>query len=310
MKKAIKNPLDFRKFSSSPRKLFSIVFLLYLLFACGISAAQTSSQGDNDGLNAFDQRVLQEKSADDTRYALTFHKPNYFLPMTYNNNPNDDTYRRAGRDTPNQFEAKFQLSIKMLVWEDVFHNNGDLYAAYTQLSLWQIYDFSSPFRETNYEPELFLKFDTDFNVLGLRNRLFLFGVVHQSNGQGDVFSRSWKRIYVEFIASRENFILGVNPWFRIPESEKDDDNPDIYKYRGYGKIFGAYKWNKSVFSFSFRNNLRFEHNKGSIELGWSYGLTHNLRIYCQYFNGYGETLIDYNNCINRIGVGLMINDWL
>jgi phospholipase A1 len=198
----------------------------------------------------------------------------------------------------------------MLLWNDIFNKNIDLYGAYTQMSLWQIYNNSSPFRETNYEPELFLKFDTDFNVLGLRNRLFLFGFDHQSNGQSGAFSRSWNRIYIEFIASRGNFVIGLKPWYRIPEKEEDDDNPDIEKYLGYGQLWGAYKWKDVVFSFLFRNNLRTDENKCGIEAGCSYGLTHNLRIYLQYFNGYGESLIDYNNSTNRIGLGFMINDWL
>jgi phospholipase A1 len=47
-----------------------------------------------------------------------------------------------------------------------------------------------------------------------------------------------------------------------------------------------------------------------VELGWSYPITPNLRLYGQYFNGYGESLVDYDNSVNRIGVGVMLNDWL
>jgi phospholipase A1 len=194
----------------------------------------------------------------------------------------------------------------------MFRGNADLFYAYTQRSFWQLYHkaLSSPFRETNHEPELFVKFDTDFSVLGLKNRLFLIGLNHQSNGRGGVLSRSWNRIYAEFIAERGNFVIALKPWYRIPEDAEDDDNPEIEKYMGYGELLGAYRLNGHVFSFMFRNNLRGDHNRGAVQFGWSYPITHNVRVYVQYFNGYGESLVDYNDNANRIGIGVMLFDWI
>ncbi|MFP4452592.1 MAG: phospholipase A [Desulfobacterales bacterium] len=165
-------------------------------------------------------------------------------------------------------------------------------------------------RETNYEPEIFLSFDTDFNFLGLTNRLFTFGANHQSNGMGPDLSRSWNRIYMEFIAERGNFATGLKTWYRIPKDTEDDDNPDIEDYLGHGHIFGAYKYRKNVFSFLLRNNLDFDDNKGALEIGWSYPIINKLRVYVQYFYGYGENLADYNVRSNRISFGVMINDWI
>lgn len=300
--------------------VFTGILLLAALFSSqlcmaadvtkGEDADTTKSDSNRDVIIGWDRGEKIESGVDKNRFAVTLYEPNYFLPLTYNSNPNVETYEQDGKAAPNNYEAKFQLSLKMLLWDNIFKNNGGLYGAYTQLSLWQIYDKSSPFRETNYEPELFLKFDTNFNVFGLRNKLVLFGANHQSNGQDGAFSRSWNRIFVEFIASRGNFSIGLKPWYRIPEDDEDDDNPDIEKYLGYGQLYGAYRWKDNVFSLIFRNNLRADGNKGAVELGWSYGLTPNLRIYLQYFNGYGESLIDYNNSNNRIGIGFMVNDWI
>ena len=279
----------------------------------GLSANKTAQQDtkneERDAID-LDQRITYRSDTGRSRFDVTLHRSNYFLPLTYNSNPNEKTYAQANQDTPNNYEAKFQLSFKMLLWDDIFNDNGDLYGAYTQLSLWQIYNESSPFRETNYEPELFLRFDTDFDVLGFENKFLIFGLNHQSNGRGGEFSRSWNRLYVEFIAIKGNFLMALKPWYRIPESDASDDNPDIDNYLGYGQLSGAYKWRKNVVSYSFRNNLRFDENKGSIEIGWSYPLVNKLRAYIQYYNGYGESLIDYDNYTNRIGCGIMINDWL
>ena len=60
-----------------------------------------------------------------------------------------------------------------------------------------------------------------------------------------------------------------------------------------------------------RNNLRVNDvNRGAVELGWSYPVTPKVRAYVQFFNGYGESLIDYDNSLNRIGFGVMLNDWI
>lgn len=270
-----------------------------------------------DGKNSLRKDTIEtdsrdSKSLDESEkpFAVSWHRPNYFLGATYNRNPNQKLYESVGRDKPEHYEAKFQLSVKMLVWPEIFNGKADMYAAYTQRSFWQIYSESSPFRETNYEPEIFLSFDTDFNFLGLTNRVFTFGANHQSNGMGPDLSRSWNRIYMEFNAERGNFITGLKTWYRIPEDTEDDDNPDIEDYLGYGHIFGVYKYRKNVFSFLFRNNLDFDENKCALEIGWSYPVINDLRVYVQYFYGYGESLADYNVRSNRISIGVMINDWI
>lgn len=40
-------------------------------------------------------------------------------------------------------------------------------------------------------------------------------------------------------------------------------------------------------------------------LDYSYPIYKNLYLYVQYFNGYGESLADYNRSIERVGVGFL-----
>lgn len=60
------------------------------------------------------------------------------------------------------------------------------------------------------------------------------------------------------------------------------------------------------------NNLESEFEKGAVELVWGFPLWDYpyLQGYVQYFSGYGESLIGYNQYVNRIGIGLAWTDWL
>jgi phospholipase A1 len=210
-----------------------------------------------------------------------------------------------------EVEAKFQLSFQFDIWKNMFAKDIDLYFAYTQLAFWQVYNTqaSSLFRETNYEPEAGLIFHPDFDILGLNNNQIRFGLVHQSNGRAEPLSRSWNRIFGMFMLQRGRFSTVFRPWYRIPEDEEDDDNPDIEDFMGHFEWYSSYKWRKHTISVLLRNNLKTSENRGGIRLDLSYPLTDRLKLYLQYFNGYGESLIDYNHANNRIGVGLILTEW-
>lgn len=261
-----------------------------------------------------DARLAEEKATGEDWFVLTPHRPNYILPLAYNGSPNFAVYGgEIDEDEIDETEIKFQISLKYRLFDDIFKDNGDLYIAYTNLSYWQAYnkDFSSPFRDTNHEPEAWLQFDTDWELFwGIKSKLIQGGVWHQSNGRAEPLSRSWNRVYLNFIFEKDNFAFAIKPWYRIPEDDEDDDNSDIQKYLGYGELRAAYKWNDHTFSMMLRNNLRGSGNKGAVELGWSFPLYKKLKGYVQYFNGYGQSILDYNDSANTIGVGLSLSDIL
>ena len=272
-------------------------------------SAGTGTGGNEPSL--LEKRVESERVTKENRFLLTPHRPNYILPLTYNGSVNREPYGTEGGYLQ-PVEIKFQLSFKVDIAEDLFGNNGDLVVAYTQLSLWQAYnsDYSSPFRETNYEPEAFLAFDSNRPVLGLRNRFLFLGMVHQSNGRGDPLSRSWNRVYAQFILDRGPFVLSLKPWYRLREPAESDNNPDIGRYLGPGEVRMVYEWKKYVLALTGRCNFRPDNLYGAVQLEGSFPLTRKLKGYAQYFYGYGETLIDYNARTNRIGIGIMLTDWI
>jgi phospholipase A1 len=246
------------------------------------------------------------------RFPLAFHHPNYSLPFSYNSSRNRESTQEADPDKKVQSsEFKGQLSFKLKLWEDVLGKDLDLWAAYTQLFLWQIYNDadSAYFRDTNYAPEILLNFRTDYRLLGLDGRYINLGVVHQSNGRSRPLSRSWNRVVANFGFERDNFIFVLNTWYRIPEEDKDDDNPDIDDFMGYGQLNFTYLWRRHRFGLSWRNNLDFHDNRGAVQLDWSFPIVKWVSGHLQYFNGYGESLLDYDDYANRIGIGLILKDW-
>ncbi len=262
------------------------------------------------------ERLRQEAVTEELEFVITPYLPNYILLAAWNSaGVNERPFREQypGETLSLQdVEAKFQISFKFPLARSLFGDNGDLYAAYTNRSFWQVYDDqdSAPFRETNHQPELWLRFYSGREFLGLRNLANDIGIVHQSNGRGGRLSRSWNRIYARFLFEKGNFAFAVQPWWRIPEDEEDDDNPDIEDYLGNFEFQGAYKWGVHEFGLMFRNNLNLSRNRGAVQLDWSFPLYGKLRGYVQWFNGYGESLIDYDASVNSIGAGFLLTDRL
>ena len=264
------------------------------------------------------QRIEQERVNVLKPFTIMAHKPNYLLFASYNRiGYNEDLYREVESDPGMNFdrtEAKFQLSLKFPLLVGLFNNTLDVFAAYTNRSFWQVYntDESSPFRETNHEPEVWVQFHPNWEFFGFRNTWNSFGLNHQSNGRGGILSRSWNRVFAWLTFERGNLALSIKPWVRLPENDEDDDNPDITDYLGHGAFLASYKWRGHVFSLISRNNLESGFSRGAVELSWSFPFPGwpYLKGYVQFFNGYGESLIDYNQYVNSIGIGFSLTDWL
>lgn len=264
------------------------------------------------GSPVLDQRLQKERDLARRAFAVLPHRPSYLL-HSYMHEPNVAPFAATDPQTDFQHaEIKFQISLRVPMWNKAFGDNGDLWLGYTQVSYWQAYHSaqSAPFRETNYEPELGLSFDTDFPLLGLRHRRFSLGFAHQSNGRGDALSRSWNRVWADFELERGNFALQLKPWYRLRENPVTDDNPDLADYAGRGELRLGYKFGDQVFTLTLHNSLRAEDNRSGYQLDWSFPYSKRIKGLLQFTNGYGESLVDYNVRMRRVGLGVLVEDWL
>ncbi len=255
---------------------------------------------------------------DMSRYNLMGHYPNYILfggysPTKLYKNTDDNNLTTNPR---HKNEAQFQVSIKVPIFNNIFNSQGDLFVAYTQNSFWQIYDKddSSPFRETNYQPEVFWQVDKiNKNRFGLNT--IRFGGIHQSNGQSAPKSRSWNRTELHMLFEANNFFYGFNAWSRWDEpyendinNTRDDDNPLLTDYIGNQKIFIGFKYKRFENTLTYQNDITdFKTDKGSVTLDIAFpSHNNNFDYFLRYFNGYGESLIDYDKKIERYSIGVMI----
>lgn len=246
------------------------------------------------------------------------HQPIYLLPGFWTTDKNEmpespnENNRVAENQNLKSMEAKFQLSLKTKAVENLIGNNGDIWLGYTQSSRWQVYneEESRPFRETNYEPEASLVFRTNYELLGLHGRLLGLTFNHQSNGRSDPLSRSWNRVMLNVGLEKGNFAMMIRPWYRLEENASDDNNPDIKNYIGRGDLTSFYRWKDHEFSLMLRHSLKGgDDSHGAAQFDWAFPISGKLRGHFQLFDGYGESLIDYNHRATYVGLGVSLMNW-
>ncbi|MDT8895749.1 phospholipase A [Halomonas sp. I1] len=269
----------------------------------------TEDSQDQELEESVAKRRLLEQESEHNPFAITTHRRNYLLPFSYTARPGDRSLDGIddGADA-DRMEMQFQFSAKFELADEWLPAGGDLYFGYTQRSWWQAYntDASSPFRETNYEPEIFADFDNDWAFAGWTNIHNRVSLNHQSNGRSGDLSRSWNRVILTSTFVNDDWAVSLAPFWRIPESAKDDDNPDIKDYVGYGDITVARRlFDDHEASLMWRGNPDSGHMGAQVDYSWP--LFGKIRGHVQYFHGYGDSLIDYDRSVHRLGVGFSLN---
>lgn len=228
--------------------------------------------------------------------------------------PYDPMYFALGRTGGTN--ARFQISFKYRPFSPVDPANPSFmdnwYLSYTQTSLWDLHSNSIPFVDTTYNPSLFWARESLWETDDKRWAIGLnAGVEHKSNGKDGDDSRSLNDMYLqpEFSyrfdgGSRLIFQPRFKSYFA---TEADMRYPDYLGYTDW-KLRWA-KDNGLVLSGLYRQGS--SGHATQLEAAWPLQRTFlrmNGHLYVQYFRGYGETLLGYNQKSEpqvRIGIALV-----
>lgn len=253
---------------------------------------------------------------------VSAHKVNYFSINHWPGNENA--------------QLKYQISMKFRLLEPnlyvLKYNLFPAYFSYTQMSLWNISQQSGPVEESNYNPEFFLDYPVNTAISGrfkLRN-IIIGALEHESNGLDGAQSRSWNRQYVlikfgfeskEKLEVTNSFLsdkalLYVKLWHAAGYSGQDaylqsiGSSSTFLDYMGRGEIGVSVRnflWGGSLrdHQLDIKTPIFRDRSKDSYEIEFRQQLPNmNFALYLQYWYGYGETLLRFDQFGRRGFVGL------
>ena len=299
------------------KKIIILLFAVFLFADDLNSSFEILPENFDKSLKEIQQDLNLSENVNVSKYRdfkylnLFAFKKNYFMPFVYDGIHHSDRKR---------VEAEFQLSVMVPIFRML---KADFFFGYTMHAVWQVYDkkHSSPFRDTNHEPQFFMlwqpKHHNKYKNLVL-DKIYL-GLIHQSNGRDVPYSRSWNRVEVGFDfrdIKFDHFFYSVHLWKRFNENKpkstitnpNGDDNPDLTDYIGTGYVQIAYKNADYLIEVTHQNNIfDYNINRGNTKIEAILpSINKHFKWYLKYFYGYGNTLIDYNVLTSRFGIGIYV----
>ena len=268
------------------RKFLAIVFMI---FCFAVSAKQNDSIAINKKLSTLYSQLSTPKS----QYPiLGLWKGNYMATGFATNKP-------VSQYTS---DVKFQLSIALRLWS--IKGKVDLFATYSQRSIWDIYQESCPFRETAYNPGFWVAWQTNDKV-----RL-LFAIEHESNGLGGTTSRSFNYATVASLYEPfDQWRFGARAWYGYYDRENISH---YFRYRGVMQLWGTFHTRDDRFSVTALVNptVTFTKFNTQVEASWRIAKRDDWLpcLFIQYSYGYGETMIDYNRRTSKIRIGISLKN--
>ena len=231
----------------------------------------------------------------DKRPYFGLYKDNYFIFGT-------TIGQRPTRENSN---VKIQISISQRLTRSTLPWNTYLYLFYTQKVFWNVLEKSFPMTDLNFNPGIGLA-----KPLFVKNRFIgqvIFALEHESNGRDGDASRSWNKISLGAnIMIDPNLVVHGKAWIPIVDG---GNNRDILDYSGIYQVGMQMYSNNRRFGGSVvlvkRRGWRLNYNT-TVEFFWRVRRRDNQYLFVQYYNGYGEGLLEYNKFHSTIRAGIVI----
>lgn len=222
------------------------------------------------------------------------YKDNYFIfGPSVNHTPNDKNTN-----------IKFQISIAQRLTRATLPWGTYLYLFYTQKCFWNVLQNSMPMTDLNFNPGIGLT-----KPLFVKNRYIgkmTFIIEHESNGRDSIQSRSWNRVALAAnVFVTKNLMVHAKLWAPIVDGE---NNRDIVDYCGWCQFGTQVVSDNRRFTGGITIVPRRHFGSCNVVIDFAMRLfkKENQYLFFQFYNGYGEGLLDYNKYHSQIRVGLLI----
>lgn len=201
--------------------------------------------------------------------------------------------------------TKFQISVAQRLTRNILPWNSYLYLFYTQKCFWNVLEKSMPMTDVNFNPGLGLG-----KPLFVKNRFIgelKLMLEHESNGRAGSDSRSWNKISLAAnVLVDPCIIIHAKGWVPFIDGKH---NKDILDYCGIFQVGLSVRTLNDRFCVSTlltkRRGWDFNYNV-TLEASYRIYKKHNQYLFLQFYNGYGEGLLDYNKFHSQLRVGLVI----
>ena len=267
-----------------------LLMVFFLLLSCLSAGAQIHDRERSMPIDADSVRREFDKGP-----YFTLYKDNYFIfgPSI------------GPKATKENTNVKFQISVRQKLTKSTLPLGSYLYLCYTQKVFWNVLEKSFPMTDLNFNPGIGLAKPIFKNGKYLGK--IILQLEHESNGRDSIQSRSWNRLSLGAdVLMSNNLLVHAKVWVPFVDGE---NNKDLLKYVGIFQVGAELSSNDKRWKWSLvfakRKTWKLDFNTIA-EISWQFSRKADWNLFAQYYNGYGEGLLDYNRFSSHLRAGIVI----